>query len=137
MFKRLVGFNVVVEKEKLEETVERWASIFGVEANWMKSSEFAFPGVLGARLDIGGSSVHVLAGDNEQVAIAKFVKNRGQGVFLVSFEVDNLEEAIRDASEKGVSFVSDKSIPFPGGMVNFAHPKTMNGVQVEMIEFKK
>ena len=137
MFKRLIGFNVVVEKDNLEESVKHWAGVSGVEPIWLESSDFAVPGVLGARLDLGDAHIYILAGENEDVPIAKFVKNKGQGLFLVSFEVDNLEEAMEDASGKGVKFVSGKPMPFPGGRVNFAHPKTMNGIQVEFMEFKK
>ncbi len=108
MFKKLVGFNVVVEKEILEETVERWAGIAGVEPKWQESSDFAVPGVVGARLDIGDSYVFVLAGENEEAPIAKFVKNKGQGLFLVSFEVEDLDEAVKDAAEKGAKFASEK-----------------------------
>lgn len=134
--KRLFGFNVVVAKENLEKTVERWASIFGVKPTYLKSSDFAVPGVMGAKLEIAGSYVHILAGENEKVPIAQFVANRGEGIFLVSFEVDNVEEAVKEASEKGVKFVSDKALTFPGGEANFAHPKSMNGVQIELIHLK-
>jgi methylmalonyl-CoA/ethylmalonyl-CoA epimerase len=135
MFKRLIGFNVVVEKENLKETVEKWASMSGVEPNWLEQSDFAVPGILGARLDIGDANIYIMAGENDDVAIAKFVKNKGQGLFLVSFEVDNLEEVMIDATGKGAKFVAEKPMTAPKGIVNFAHPKSMNGVQVELMEF--
>jgi methylmalonyl-CoA/ethylmalonyl-CoA epimerase len=137
MFKRLLGFNVAVKKENLEETIQRWASIFKVEPNYRKPTDFAVPGILGARLEIGGSHIYVLAGETEKVAVAQFVEKGGEGLFLVSFEVDDVEEVMKEASEKGVKFVSDKPLTFPGGKANFAHPKSMNGIQIEFIQLEE
>jgi methylmalonyl-CoA epimerase len=137
MFKGMFGFNVAVKKENHKETVERWASIFGVEPQYLKATDFAVPGILGAKLDIGGSYVYILAGDNEKVPLAQFVANKGEGVFLVSFEVDDVEKAMNEVSDKGVKFVSDKPLSFPGGQANFVHPKSMNGVQMEFIQIEK
>ncbi len=137
MFEGMYGFNVAVKKESHKEVVERWASIFGVEATYLEPSDFAVPGILGARLKIGEAYIHILAGDNEKVPLSQFVDKNGEGIFLVSFKVDDVEKAMNDVSDKGVKFVSDKPLSFPGGMANFVHPKSMNGVQMEFIQIDK
>jgi methylmalonyl-CoA epimerase len=137
MFKRLFGFNVAVKMENFEETVQRWASIFEVEPNYMKSSDFAVPGILGAKLEIGGAYIHILAGENENVSISQFVDKKGEGLFLVSFEVDDIEAAMKKASQESVKFVSETPLAFPEGKANFAHPKSMNGVQIEFLQLGK
>lgn len=137
MFKGLYGFNVAVSKENLQATVEKWANVFGVKPNWLKATDFAVPGVMGANLNIGGAYIHILSGENEKVAIAQFVANKGEGLFLVSFQVDNVEEAMKQATPKGVKFVSPTPLTFPGGKANFVHPKSMNGVQIEFIQVDK
>lgn len=137
MFKGLFGFNVAVKKENHRETVERWASIFGVKPVYLKPSDFAVPGIIGAKLDICGAYVHILAGDNEKIPLAQFVANKGEGIFLVSFEVDDVEKAMNEVSGKGVKFVADKPLSFPGGKANFIHPRSMNGVQMEFIQIDK
>jgi len=137
MFKGVYGFNVAVKKENHKEVVERWAGIFGVEAVYLKPGDFAVPGIIGARLKVGEAFVHILAGENEKVSIAQFVEKKGEGIFLVSFEVDDLAKAMNEVSDKGVKFVVDKPMPFPGGLANFIHPKSMNGVQMEFIQIDK
>jgi methylmalonyl-CoA/ethylmalonyl-CoA epimerase len=142
MIKRFNGFNVAVKKENLPEIVTRWAKIFGVEAKYYSAGDFAVPGVMGAKLEIGGIDINILAGEDESVAIDRFVKRKGEGVFLVSFEVDSVEEAMQATSEKGAKFVADKPMPFSGGnfaagKANFMHPKTLNGVQVELVQYDK
>ena len=137
MNKRLLGFNVAVAKENFEAAVGHWSNVFGVKPDYMKPGDFAVPGILGAKLEIGGSIIYILAGEDEKVPVAQFVANRGEGVFLVSFEVENVQDAMEDVSEKGVKFLSGKPMPFSGGEVNFVHPKFMNGVQVEFIKYEK
>ena len=134
MVKGVFGFNVAVKKENFKEVVERWASILSIEPVYLKPDEFAVPGVLGARLQLGEVFVHIMAGDNEKVPAARFVASKGEGVFLVSFTVDSVEKTMDELSDKGVKFVFDKGLPFTGGVVNFAHPKSMNGVQVEFLQ---
>ncbi len=137
MNKRLLGFNVAVAKENFETAVEHWSNVFGIKPDYMKPGDFAVPGIMGAKLEMGDSLIYILAGENEKVPVAQFVANKGEGVFLVSFEVENVEDAMKDASGKGAKFVSDKPMPFPGGTVNFVHPKSMNGVQIEFVKYEK
>lgn len=142
MIKRLNGINVAVAKENLGEVVERWASVFGVKPAYYDPRDFAVPGVKGAKLEIGGVEINIIAGEDDEGSIARFVSNKGEGVFLISFEVDNVEETTKEISEKGVKFVSDEPLTvtggnFPGGKVNFVHPKSMNGVQMEFIKFEE
>jgi len=137
MFKGLFGFNVAVAKENLNATVERWADIFGVSPNYLQPTDFAVPGILGANIEVAGSYIHILAGETEKVPLGQFVANKGEGIFLVSFQVDNVEEAMKQTAQKGVKFVSDKPFPFPRGKVNFVHPKSMNGVQIEFLQIDK
>jgi catechol 2,3-dioxygenase-like lactoylglutathione lyase family enzyme len=134
MYKGLFGFNVAVKKESHKETVERWASIFGVKPVFLKPSDFAVPGVIGARLTVCGAHIHILAGDNETIPLQQFVTAKGEGIFLVSFQVDDVEKAMSEVADKGVKFVAKQPLSFPGGKANFIHPKSMNGVQMEFIQ---
>ena len=142
MIKRLFGFNVAVKKDHLKEVVNHWAGVLGVEPAYYQSSDFAVPGILGARLVVGDAVINILAGESEDVSIASFVAKRGEGVFLISFEVDSVAETMEATADKGIKFASPKPMPFvggnfPGGEANFIHPKTMNGVQIELVRYDK
>jgi methylmalonyl-CoA/ethylmalonyl-CoA epimerase len=137
MFKRLHGFNVAVKKENLEGAVAHWAKVLGVEPEWCKTTDFAFPGILGAKFVINGCWICVLAGDNEKVSVAQHVARQGEGVFLVSFEVESIPAEMEVLAGNGVKCVLPKEAPFVLGNVNFIHPKVMNGVQIELITFNK
>ena len=67
--------------------------------------------------------------------VAKFIEKRGEGVMLISFNVDNTREAVDE--------IKQKDYPIIGGIRQFrdcefafVHPKKMNGVLLELIDYK-
>lgn len=54
----------------------------------------------------------------------------------MSLLVDDIEKTVTEMKRKGVNFVADiKDVPL--GKVTFAHPKSMHGVQLEILQLKK
>lgn len=72
--------------------------------------------------------------------VAKFIEKRGEGIMLVSFNVDNTREAVSDLQGKGYPFIpaADGEIPRAFRQCEFAfvHPKKLNGVLTEIIDDK-
>jgi len=133
MIKGIHGFNIAVKD--FDAAVKRYEEVLGVKAKPIKPEEFAFPGLVGASLDVGGVIINIVGYTDENTSIAKFVASKGEGLFLVSLEVDNIEEDVKEMERKGVKFVMPiKDIPW--GKVTFAHPKSMHGVQFEVIQFE-
>ena len=135
MIKGIHGFNIAVEN--LEEATARYEAVFGVKAQPLGLDDFAFPGLTGARLDVGGLAVQLLASTDENSSVAKFLNSRGEGLFLVSVEVDDMDGDVADLQEKGLNFVLPEPIRGDFGAVDFSHPKSMHGVQFEFIQLKR
>ncbi|MFZ2198977.1 MAG: VOC family protein [Thermodesulfovibrionales bacterium] len=135
MVKGMYGFNIVVKD--LKSATERYEKVFGMKSTHLSESDFAFPGLNGSLFIVGGLKIHLITSLTDDTAVAKFLANKGEGLFLISLDVDNLEQEMARMKEGGAIFVSEK--PFTGsfGKVNFIHPKSMNGVQVEVLEQKK
>jgi len=72
--------------------------------------------------------------------VAKFIEKRGEGIMLVSFNVDNTREAVSELESKGYPFISDargeKARRFRDCEFAFVHPKKLNGVLTELIDYK-
>jgi methylmalonyl-CoA/ethylmalonyl-CoA epimerase len=73
--------------------------------------------------------------------VAKFIEKKGEGVMVVSLNVDNTRNAMADLREKGYPFIGGAR-PFRDCEFSFIHPKKMTGVLLELIddkgsEFKK
>jgi methylmalonyl-CoA/ethylmalonyl-CoA epimerase len=67
--------------------------------------------------------------------VAKFIEKRGEGVMLISFNVDNTREAMEDLKQKDYPFIGGAR-PFRDCEFAFVHPKKMNGVLLELIDYK-
>ncbi len=72
--------------------------------------------------------------------VAKFIEKRGEGIMLISFNVDNTREAVTDLQGKGYPFIPAASgeiaRPFRDCEFAFVHPKKLNGVLTELIDYK-
>jgi methylmalonyl-CoA/ethylmalonyl-CoA epimerase len=68
-------------------------------------------------------------------AIAKFIENRGEGIQHIALRVENIEEALKELKEKGVRLIDEKPRRGAGGAkIAFIHPKSTNGVLLELSE---
>jgi methylmalonyl-CoA/ethylmalonyl-CoA epimerase len=84
---------------------------------------------------MGDSKVELLQAFSDESAIAKFINARGEGLHHIAFEVENIEAEMARLKEKGFQLLRDK--PFRGAdnkMVCFIHPKSCNGVLVELCQ---
>ena len=72
--------------------------------------------------------------------VAKFIERNGEGIMLISFNVDNTREAIDELKAKDYPFIPDSrgevARPFRDCEFAFVHPKKMNGVLLELIDDK-
>ena len=83
----------------------------------------------------GESKIELLESSSPDSAIAKFIEMRGEGLHHIAFEVANIEEEMARLKEKGFQLLRDQ--PFRGAdnkMVCFIHPKSCNGVLVELCQ---
>ncbi|RLC94573.1 MAG: hypothetical protein DRI39_02425 [Chloroflexi bacterium] len=134
MIKELYGVNIAVKD--LDAAVQKYSAILGGEPEWTKPEDFAFPGLRGATIKVGGVSINLISSDNPETSIYKFLESRGEGVFLLSFRVTDLPNDMKDLEAKGVKLVSPEPMTYSGGIVNFGHPKSLHGVQMEFIQPK-
>src|SRR5690606_5802949 len=83
--------------------------------------------------EIGESKMELLEAMNENSAIAKYLDKNREGIHHIAFAVDDLRDEIQRLKNEGFEFINE--IPKEGAdnkMVVFLHPKTTNGVLVEL-----
>lgn len=135
MIKGIYGINVAVKD--LEAARKNYENFFGVPSEPLGPEFFAFPGLKGARLNVGGFIVHLISYTDENTSVAKFVNSKGDGVFLLSVEVDDIDGDIAELAKKGVGVLLKETPKGDFGAANFVHPKLMNGLQVELYQPRK
>jgi methylmalonyl-CoA/ethylmalonyl-CoA epimerase len=88
-----------------------------------------------AFLPVGESELEILESTSPDGALAKFIETRGEGVQHIALRVDNIEEALKELKEKGVRLIDEKPRRGAGGAkIAFIHPKSTNGVLLELSE---
>ncbi|NMR34714.1 methylmalonyl-CoA epimerase [Chryseobacterium aquaticum] len=113
LFEKLLGKN-----SYKNETVERE----GVTTSFYKT---------------GDSKIELLEASNAESPIAKFIEKKGEGIHHLAFGVENIYDEIERLKKEGFQFISEE--PKDGAdnkLVAFLHPKSTNGVLVEICQEK-
>ncbi|MBM4306727.1 MAG: VOC family protein [Deltaproteobacteria bacterium] len=87
-----------------------------------------------ARYWLGEVGFELMESTTPDGDVAKFIEKRGEGVMVVSLNVDNTEEAMKELKAKGYKFIGGAR-PFRGSKFTFVHPKEANGVLLELIDY--
>jgi len=88
-----------------------------------------------AMLRAGETSVELLEPTSEDSTLAKFIRERGEGLHHIAFEVEDIEKSTEELKERGFRFIYDKPADGKfGSRVNFIHPKSTGGVLVELTQ---
>ena len=67
--------------------------------------------------------------------ISKYIEKRGPGIHHLAFEVDDIYHSMREMEEKGFQLLSPTpKLGADNKLVCFLHPKTTNGVLVELCQ---
>ena len=119
--KSLEVSNVVFEK------------LFGVPA--YKSEEVASEGVNTSFFMNGPNKIELLEATNPESPIAKFIEKKGEGIHHIAFDVEDI--VLEIARLKAEGFIVLNEIPKKGAdnkLVVFLHPKSTNGVLIELCQ---
>ena len=94
-------------------------------------------GVTTSFYELGESKIELLEAANSDSPIAKFLAKRGEGIHHIAFGVENIEAEIERLKKEGFQFISEE--PKDGAdnkLVVFLHPKSTNGILVELCQEK-
>ena len=84
---------------------------------------------------VGESEIELLESTAPDGPVAKFIEKRGEGIQHVAFRVENIEEALEELRSKGIKLIDEKPrIGAGGARIAFLHPKSTNGILVELCE---
>ena len=125
--------HICIAVKNLDEARKRWEPILGKgpDDEYIDEPEK----IKVARYMVGEVGFELMESTTPDGDVAKFIERRGEGVMLISFNVDNTAEAVDELKEK--------NYPILGGLRDFrdcqfafVHPKALNGVLLEVIDYK-
>ncbi len=128
--------HVAIAVPDLQRAIARFAedlglSLAGTEDVPTEKTSTAFLPIEGTRIEL----VHPMGGEGP---IAKYLEKRGGGLHHLCFETDDIEADVAKLKAKGWEFLSPAPKPGAHGTrVIFAHPRSCEGVLVELAEHPK
>ena len=125
--------HIGIAVKDLEKSNTLFAALFGKKH--YKIEEVASEGVKTSFFKSGPNKIELLEATKPDSPIAKFIKKKGEGIHHIAFAVDNIKEEIKRLQEEG--FIVLNETPKKGAdnkLVAFLHPKTTNGVLIELCQ---
>jgi len=119
--------------KQLETSIPLFEQLLNVPC--YKTEEVASENVNTAFFQLGESKIELLEATADTSAIAKFIDKKGEGIHHIAFEVENIEAEMKRLSALGFEILNEH--PKRGAdnkLVCFLHPKSTNGVLVELCQ---
>jgi methylmalonyl-CoA/ethylmalonyl-CoA epimerase len=127
--------HIGIAVKDLKESNKLFASLFGQEAYKMETVEKE--GVSTSFFQVGPNKIELLEATNPNSPIAKFIEKKGEGIHHIAFEVSDIKSEIIRLKSEGFILLNDE--PKDGAdnkLIAFLHPKSANGVLIELCQEK-
>jgi len=84
---------------------------------------------------VGDTKIELLESTDPEGPIGKFIEKRGEGVHHIALAVENVQQALNEASDKGVMLIDKQPRKGAEGLnIAFIHPKSTFGILTELCE---
>jgi len=125
--------HIGIAVHNLENSNELFSKLFGQAA--YKTEEVASEGVKTSFFMCGPNKIELLEATNEDSPIAKFLEKKGEGIHHIAFDVEDIYTEIERLKLEGFTVLNET--PKKGAdnkLVAFLHPRTTNGVLIELCQ---
>lgn len=124
--------HVAIVVNDLESALEFWRDVLGLNLDHVEdvpsqASKVAF-------LPVGEGEVELVEPTNPESGLAKYLEKRGEGMHHLCIEVEDIEQMLNQLKEKDVKLINEIPLELPGRRMAFIHPKSTNGVLLELYE---
>jgi methylmalonyl-CoA/ethylmalonyl-CoA epimerase len=130
--------HICIAVKDLEQARQVYEEDLGLElyATYVAESEK----IRVARYYVGDVALELMEATAPDSEVARFIERRGEGFFLISYRVDDVEEALAELKAKGRRTIDERPRELLGCRYAFIHrPRELCGVLTELLdgEFKR
>ncbi|WP_027879369.1 MULTISPECIES: methylmalonyl-CoA epimerase [Mesoflavibacter] len=125
--------HIGIAVKSLEDSNKLFAKLFGKPHYKVEAVESE--GVSTSFFEVGPNKIELLEATKPDSPIAKFIEKKGEGIHHIAFAVNDIEKEIKRLKEEGFTVLNET--PKKGAdnkLVAFLHPKTTNGVLIELCQ---
>jgi methylmalonyl-CoA/ethylmalonyl-CoA epimerase len=124
--------HIGIAVRNLDEAIKVYTEALGAELEEIQRAPEA--GMAAAMLSLGDDKIELMEPIGTEGTIAKFLESRGEGIQHICIEVDDIDKELESLSTKGIRLIDKEAREGIEGRIAFIHPKSMNGVLIELVE---
>lgn len=127
--------HIGIAVKNLEESIKYYEDVLGLEC--YNIEEVKDQKVKTAFFKVGEVKIELLESTDPEGPIGKYVEKKGEGIHHIAFAVENIEDKLKHAEEKGIRLIDAEPRKGAEGLdIAFLHPKSTFGVLTELCEDK-
>ncbi|MDG2193704.1 MAG: methylmalonyl-CoA epimerase [Polaribacter sp.] len=125
--------HIGIAVKDIEKSNKLFAALFGKPH--YKTETVKSEGVKTSFFDVGPNKIELLEATTPESPIAKFITKKGEGVHHIAFAVTDIISEIKRLKEEGFTVLNETpKMGADNKMVAFLHPKSTNGVLIELCQ---
>ena len=125
--------HIGIAVKNLKDSNALFSKLFGKPH--YKTEEVRSEGVNTSFFQVGDNKIELLEATNAESPIAKFIDKKGEGIHHIAFDVEDIVSEIKRLKKEGFKVLHET--PKRGAdnkWVAFLHPKSSNGVLIELCQ---
>ena len=123
--------HIAVAVNNVRQSIDMMRDTFGLEMEY----EEQIGSIKLAMLPVGQTYIELLEGADSGDSIQTWIKEKGEGLFHICFEVDDIEAALTELKAKGVMLRDEAPrIGHGGARIAFIDPASTGNVLIELAE---
>ena len=129
---KAVGHLGIVVKD-IEASLKALSKVIDIQSPAIK--EFPEKKMKSAVVEFGGIGLEFLQDLNEDGMMARFNKEKGDGIHHFCLLTDNIEDDIEVLKQRGIEMLDQKpKVGLRGKKIAFTKPSALNGITIELSE---
>ena len=125
--------NIVIGVKNVEEAAKVYSDTLGLNMITPPADRPEI-GLKNAMFSVGDAHIELVEPlVPEQGPVANFLKNRGEGLYMIELEVEDIDEAVKVLKEKGARIVEPDAHRRSTGSGVFIHPQSAKGVLIQVV----
>ena len=125
--------HIGIAVKNIEESNKLFSALLNVSP--YKQEEVVSENVKTSFFRNGPNKIELVAATSEDSAIAKYIDRKGEGLHHIAFDVADIKSEMTRLKNEGFILLSDEpKIGADNKLICFLHPKSSNGVLIELCQ---
>lgn len=124
--------HVGIAVKNIDRSIDFFTTVFGVPKPIV--SVITDQQVKATLIAVGETRIELLEPTSPDSPVGKFLKNKGEGLHHLAFNVDSISDKLEVLKELNIDLIDQHPREGLSGTIAFIHPKSVFGVLTELVE---